>query len=138
MRQQGFTLTEMLIAVGILGILAVMAVPNYVKTVERAHFRGALDVLRVIYAGEQVYFTLYDVYRAQPTTLAQWRDDLYMDDPNVGAGGVVTYTITAAASTFAATATRNGGACCGGSDVTINQDQVWGGSWNTGVGLPLP
>ena len=39
--QQGFTLTEVMIAIAILGILSVIAVPSYLAYVERGHLANA-------------------------------------------------------------------------------------------------
>lgn len=131
-RRRGFTLTEVMMVIIIIGIMATMALPSYNKTVEREYFRGAQDMLQAIYAGEQVFFTVNNAYRAQPATLAEWRDELYMDDPNIPAGGPVTYAIDGVtATTFTATAMRNGGSCCSGGTISMNQDRTMtpGGAW---------
>jgi prepilin-type N-terminal cleavage/methylation domain-containing protein len=51
----GFTLTEMMIVVGIVGMLAVIAVPSYVKARERSHVSICLNNLRNIDGAKAQY-----------------------------------------------------------------------------------
>ena len=132
--RRAFTITEVLITVAMVGIIAAIAVPNYIKTVELGYWRSAQDILRTVYAGEQVYFTVNQKYVSTPGTLANWRAWLYMDNPNTGAGGTVTYGIAAAGAgagaTFTATAKRVGGRC-NGKAMTINdQNTLNTAGWN--------
>lgn len=113
-RRRGMTLMELLITVTIVGILASMALPSFDRAVDRGHWRDAQDVLRTVYAGEQVYFTTNDVFRALPagSTLAEWRE-IYMDDPNTG---VIPAAFTVATTigpppTFTAKAQHADGRC---------------------------
>ena len=71
--RRGFTLMEIMVALGILAIVAGIAVPQYIKTVERGYWRSAQDILRTIYTGEQVYYTVNQKYTATPASLAEWR-----------------------------------------------------------------
>jgi len=123
---------EVMITVAIIGILASVALPNYRRAIERGYWNEAQDVLRTIYAGQQVFFTVNDSYLNNPTTLAQWRQ-IYTDDPNL-ASIPVTFSVIAggsgAAAWFTATATYTG---AGGGSMTINQLN----NLNT-AGWPLP
>ena len=93
----------------IVGILASTAVPQYLRTVERSYWRSAQDVLRTIYAGEQVYWTVHRTF-TDPDAGA-WAT-VFMDDPNVGSGIPVTFLVTDAdADGFLATAARGDGRC---------------------------
>ena len=105
MAQRGYTLTEVLVTVMIIGILATMALPQYGKTVELSHWRTARDILLVIYSGEQLYFSVNNnTYRdADGSPPPGTWGDIYMDDPNI-AGNPVTYSTTAPGATFSATA----------------------------------
>ena len=57
MRQStiAFTLTELMIVVAIIGIIAGFAIPNYTKAVERAHLRDAIIQLTNVHAANQIY-----------------------------------------------------------------------------------
>lgn len=113
----GFTLMEVMITVAIVSILAAVAIPNYSRAVEQGRWSAARDVLRTIYAGEQVFFTVNNnAYLDNPTTLAQWRQ-IYTDDPNGNSSIPVTFSINAsggpcpcppAVMTFTAIARLNG------------------------------
>jgi type IV pilus assembly protein PilE len=126
----GFTLTEVMAAVVIVGILAAVALPGYRKALERSYWREAQGILLTIYSGERTYYlasnptTYYDVDESQTGTalMAQWRK-IHMDNPNL-ATVPVTYAVTFAnATAFTAQASRNSGPCSG-STLTIDQDRV--------------
>lgn len=114
MERRGFTLTEMLVTVMVIGILAAIAIPQYHRTVERGHWRSSQDVLRAIYAGEQVYFTMNDEYVALTVAspLIDW-NKIYTDNPNISSPMPVAFSVLAGGlgpgATFTATADRGGG-----------------------------
>ncbi len=121
---RGFTLIEMMMTVVIIGILAAIALPGYVKTRERSYWQAAESILLAIYAGERAYFLVNNTYRGPLTagsSMAEWRL-INIDNPNL-ASIPVSYSVTAAATTFTATAERPGGPCPG-STRTVNQDRV--------------
>ena len=55
--QGGFTLIELMMTVGILGILASIAIPTFMQYQSRARTSEAKASLGAIYTGEIVYFT---------------------------------------------------------------------------------
>ena len=132
MTRRGYTLSEMLIAVVIFGILALVAIPQYGRAVERARWQATVDSLQTIYAGEQVFRSMNAAYFdpatttcAADATLPGW-GCLYMDDPATGTPAA--YTLgNVGAATFTATATRAGGAC-GNWNRTITESK--GGTWS--------
>ena len=132
--RQGFTLTEVLITVMIIAILAAVALPTYGRAVEQANWNQARDVLRAIYGGERTYFNVNSTY-IDPTAGGNTWNMIYMDNP---ASPAITYNFpTITAATFTAQATRNGGRCAGAT-MTITDTQLFNGTWSTGAGVNNP
>ena len=120
----GFTLAELMVTVAIVSILAAIAIPQYQKTIRRGHRQAAKDILRTIYAGEQVYKATNGQFIPRSAT-----DDwsvIFMDNPNAAGSPLpVTFTVTApTADTFTATATSAGKSC------TINEAKTFTGTWD--------
>ena len=61
---QGFTLIELMIVVAIIGILAAIAIPNFVKFQCRSKQSEAKGNLKAIYVAEESYRAERDVYAA--------------------------------------------------------------------------
>ncbi len=129
MRRHGYTLTEVLVTITIIGIMASMALPAYDRSVEGTLFRSASDVLNTIHTGEMVYAAISKgAFTAPSVSTFTWAD-IFMDDPNP-ADVSVTYTITLQSGgvlptgDFEATATRGGAGSCAGKTRTIHKDRV--------------
>lgn len=110
----GFTLAELMVTVAIVSILAAVALPQFQKTIRRGHHQAAEDILRTIYAGEQVYESINNTFLPLTVTSPSCNDpinpdwcEIFMDNPNVAASPLpVTFTVTTpTATTFTATAT---------------------------------
>ena len=74
-RGSAFTLTELLIVVIIIGILATLALPMLVKALEKAKIGEAISNLNLIRTGQKIYFLEYGQF--SPAI-----GDLNIEDPN--------------------------------------------------------
>jgi len=103
----GFTLTELLITVIIIGILATLALPMLVKTLEKAKLGEAASNLNLIRTGEKIYFLEYGIFWKSPTSTDGGLDSLNIENPNLEAKSYFEYSITSADGTdFTARAQR--------------------------------
>jgi len=62
MAKRGFTLTELLITLVILAVLAAIALPNFQKTADKVRLKEAVAALHSIRAGEKMYFSRNGTY----------------------------------------------------------------------------
>lgn len=60
--QEGFTLTELLTSVAIIGVMASIAVPVYSGYIESTRTGVVKDQLRAIHMQQQEYFAMYNSY----------------------------------------------------------------------------
>jgi prepilin-type N-terminal cleavage/methylation domain-containing protein len=98
MHNKGFTLTELLIAMAIMAILALVALPGYSRYVARSRQQDARSQLMAIRQAQEIYKLQYGSYTANTTLLSGW----------LGTLNRYTFSVTGAdASAFTARATGN-------------------------------
>ena len=62
MNKHAFTLLEIMVVIVLLGIMVAFALPEYAKSLRRAHERDSVVQLRIIYAANSLYKTQADEY----------------------------------------------------------------------------
>jgi prepilin-type N-terminal cleavage/methylation domain-containing protein len=106
-KTEAFTLIELLIVLVIIGILTALAVPNFTKTRERALDRDAQTTLRLIQAGEKIYYMNFNSYYpasgVTENNLSAINANLSL---SISAGNNWNYSITGLVADFNATAQR--------------------------------
>ncbi len=131
MKGNGFTLMELMVVVTIVGIIAGFAIPNYAKSVERAHRKDAENNLMIIHAAQQLY--------AANNASAYWAGgNLAAINLNLGLNIIangMTYTCAGGGAAFNCTAVRVGGWAF---TVTVNQGAIVPGGGNPSCGGTCP
>ena len=106
-RDKGFTLIELMIVVVIIGILAALAIPRFMRATTKSKQSEAKQVLKQIYTMQHAYRQEYDAYWGNGLTASALGDPTAFG--RIGVDIMVTarytYTLVAAANTFTATAT---------------------------------
>lgn len=119
MRSSGFSLTELMVVVTILGIIAAMAAPHYDVAVEEARMDNCVATLRSIWLGERMYQMENGAYAASLGDLTSWK---LLDNPVAVDTFPYRYWIVSAdGTTFQASAERAAGPWTG----TVSIDE-WG------------
>jgi len=120
--RRGFTLTETMFTVIILGIMATAVVLPYMRTLERGKWSAARDVLESIYAGERVFEVANGNFCAVNPGPCTW-PDIYVDDPtNLIVG--VTFNVTTPGGNMRARATRGGTGPCVGRLLELDETRA--------------
>lgn len=128
-RNSGFTLIELMIVVAIVGILAAIAYPSYVDSVQKSNRADAKSIMLQVASQEERYYTEHNVYgsitdignAASPVPSQSGRHNITLVTANAGA----TYTITA-------TPVQTDSKC---GNLTINNTGVTGNSASAAAGV---
>ena len=118
-RKIGFTLTELLIVVVIIALLAALALPMLVKTLEKAKVGEAASNLNLIRTGQKIYFLEYGQFSPDIASLN-------VEDPNDATSRYFSYTASSGSddltANFTATATRGGSGAIGAPEPYQDDD----------------
>ena len=130
MEKRGMSLNELLIAVVILSVVAALAVPSYLKTIEKTRGEEALAVLRLLRAAERVY---YQDWNERYTTFITLANEGYLQNPKAETTRSFNYTMTinnaAPPRSVTVTATRKSG-CNVNETITLTQGGAQAGNWS--------
>lgn len=69
--RRGYTMVEIMLAVGLIGIIAAMAIPNLQRVRRNALETGAIEGLKQLAQAEEMYFDIFGYYTSGRD---QWHD----------------------------------------------------------------
>jgi prepilin-type N-terminal cleavage/methylation domain-containing protein len=98
MKKQGFTLLEILVVIIIIGILASLALPQYMKTTKKARTSEAVSNIGSIRGAEIRYYQEYDVL-----VTGSDLSGLDIEDPNVPTYRYFDYSVSGGSDNSPAT-----------------------------------
>jgi type IV pilus assembly protein PilE len=122
--KKGFTLIELMIVVVIIGILAALAIPRFMRSTTKAKQSEAKQLLKQVYTMQHAYRQEFNVYACPGAVASAAAGAAFARiGVDVGASARYTYTMTTATATaFLCTATANLDDDAAVDTWTINQD----------------
>jgi len=91
----GFTLVELLAVVVIIGILAAIAIPNYLGQEDKAKDAAAMAQLRTAATSQELYYVDQDTYAGTATELEAYGFRQGEQEVTVGAADATSYCMQA-------------------------------------------
>jgi type IV pilus assembly protein PilA len=103
---KGFTLIELMIVVVIIGILAALAIPRFMRATTKSKQTEAKTILKQIYTMEHAYRQEFNLYWGDGISAAAGATggNFARIGVDIGATARYTYTLAAGANTFTCTA----------------------------------
>jgi prepilin-type N-terminal cleavage/methylation domain-containing protein len=106
--KKGFTLIELMIVVVIIGILAALAIPRFMRSTTKAKQSEAKQLLKQIYTMQHAYRQEFDSYACNGLVADATNGTVFATlGVDVGATARYTYTMAAGLNTFSCVATAD-------------------------------
>ena len=106
--KKGFTLIELMIVVVIIGILAALAIPRFMRSTTKSKQSEAKQLLKQIYTMQHAYRQEFNAYCLNGVTASAAAQTAFARlGVDIGATARYSYVMAAAANTFTCTATAN-------------------------------
>jgi type IV pilus assembly protein PilE len=123
--KRGFTLIELIIVIIIIGVLATLAVPQYLKSTERAKVAKAKHAMGIIAQAEKMFRAQNDTYVDIGADAADAALGAFTELADIDADPDWAYTTeNISTNTFTVRATRENGSMATNS-ITLNEGGVW-------------
>jgi prepilin-type N-terminal cleavage/methylation domain-containing protein len=105
-KEKGFTMIELMIVLVIMGILAALAIPRFMRATTRSKQSEAKQILKQIYVMQRAYRQENDTYCCNGSSMTEGGQIITLGVEAMS-GARYTYTITASQNAFSAQATAN-------------------------------